>query len=315
MNYLRQLAVSSLPNIDSYLPPASRSDGYLQVGKWSLTHEEDNNSLIQSIVVNGVLTTALWSGGTVLTQEILKEKLNWLLDSRLETVEMKSSNFIKMSSLGNACLNALLVKNAGPLFGLSTGTVKRMGQKLDGHLVMGYAARLLAQGLVDLGQLVFTIQQTRQAKKFKAKQSRAVGVVPIQRADMDQKLGIGTINNPTTVRVGGASPHLHARIKSAILHSTLEITELGKLIPSLELGGLSGVQSAVSGGISHMEETLQLLQEVATFAKGTHEDHPLKLGPLPKPARLTPRDDGTLTRIKTQREKLEQTFLAKGTLR
>ena len=45
--------------------------------RWDLDHTENNNDSVQSVIIGGVLTLALWSSGVILVQEDLNENLNW----------------------------------------------------------------------------------------------------------------------------------------------------------------------------------------------------------------------------------------------
>ena len=128
MSYLRQSKIFLLPATCSNLLPTSRFDECLEISRWDLGHTENNNDSVQSFIIGGVLTLALWSSGVILVQEDLNENLNWLLDSRLETAGMFSPK-VQMTPRGNGCLRALTDKDIGPLSGLSTETVENMSLK------------------------------------------------------------------------------------------------------------------------------------------------------------------------------------------
>ena len=124
-----------------YLPPATRTDQYVPAEQWSWTENDEGTTSIQPIVVNGAPTTALWSGGITVAQEHLSEPVNYLLDSRDETLEMQNQDCIRMTKLGKCCLRSLTHQDVGSLSGLGTETVKAAGLRLGKDLVSGYAAR------------------------------------------------------------------------------------------------------------------------------------------------------------------------------
>ena len=107
LNRIRQAQVPTSGDISMFLPPMVRTDQYMPAEQWSWKENDERTASIQPIVVNGAVTTALWSGGTTVNQEQLSGPVGYLLDSRDETLEIKGRTCVRMTKLGKCCLRTL----------------------------------------------------------------------------------------------------------------------------------------------------------------------------------------------------------------